>query len=107
MSERDALRVEMAEARKQIAVCEEELGRALGLASEFRRRTEEDERVKARLEDELAAQSKAGREAEAGVRKAASDAVGLRQNLERTKSDYESTLSAVRAVKVRMGICST
>ena len=38
MRERDALRVEMAEARKQIAVCEEELGRALGLASEFRRK---------------------------------------------------------------------
>ena len=38
MKERDALRVEMAEARKQIAVCEEELGRALGLASEFRRK---------------------------------------------------------------------
>ena len=36
--ERDALRVEMTEARKQIAVCEEELGRALGLASEFRRK---------------------------------------------------------------------
>ena len=49
----------------QIAVCEEELGRALALASEFRRKVEEDERVKARLEQELAAQRKACREAEA------------------------------------------
>ena len=38
MSERDTLRVEMTEARNQISVCEEELGRALGLASEFRRK---------------------------------------------------------------------
>ena len=38
MSERDTLRVEMTEARNQIAVCEEELGRALSLASEFRRK---------------------------------------------------------------------
>ena len=38
MSERDTLRVEMTEARNQISVCEEELGRALSLASEFRRK---------------------------------------------------------------------
>ena len=64
----------------QIAVCEEELGRALALASEFRRKVEEDERVKARLEQELAAQRKACREAEAGEQKAASEAATLRHN---------------------------
>ena len=47
--ERDALRVEMTEARKQIAVCEEELGRALGLASEFRRKVGKCQRTSSAL----------------------------------------------------------
>ena len=62
-------------------------------------KVEEDERVKARLEEELSAQRKAGQEAEARGQKATSEAVGLRQKFERAKSDYETTLSEVRASK--------
>ena len=62
-------------------------------------KVEEDERTKARLEEELSAQRKAGREAEAREQKATSEAVGLRQKFERAKSDYESTLIEVQASK--------
>ena len=77
MKEKEALKQEMAEAKKvgskscivrhktsmfsrmqQIAVCENEMGRALGLLSDFRHKAENEERVNARLASEIAQERK-------------------------------------------------
>ena len=80
-------------------MCEEELGRALSLASEFRRKVEEDERVKLRLGEELAAERRAGREAEGRAQKALADVAALGQELQRAKAEYEASLASAWASK--------
>ena len=55
--------------------------------------------MKARLEQELGTQRKASKEAETREQRAASEVNGLRREMERAKSDYESSLGEVQSSK--------
>ena len=55
--------------------------------------------MKARLEEELGTQKKACKAAEAKEQRAASEANGLRREMERAKVDYESSLGEIQSSK--------
>ena len=55
--------------------------------------------MKARLEEELGAQKKACKEAEAREQRAVSEVIGLKRELERAKSEYESSLEEIQSSK--------
>ena len=55
--------------------------------------------MKARLEEELGLQRKACKEVEAREQRAVSEANGLRIEMERAKSDYESSMGEIQSSK--------